>query len=690
MHANECICTLGETTYTYAVDRLGNALVTKCDTSNREIRIPLQLDGHDVTGLGDSSFAKLYNVTSITCPDGVRTMGQHAFEQCRSLKSIVFPASLESFDSGWIAGCNSLNDIVLPGGASSISKGLFGSHSIRRLHIGPGTRDLEIPRAQPLELEELVVDPDSLWLATDGVGLYSYDYDVLFAIVKSCESYRVADGCTRISPYAFAYRKQLKTVELPDSIQEIGDLAFLDSGITSFRAPASLRTIGNRAFMSCASLSEVLLNEGLRVIGEAAFARTDLAQVIAVPSTVENLGASVAGFPEELEEGKTTVCLQDDNDALFMDDASLVYQRTPQGLVLSDASCFNGTQAIIDSRTVRIGPAAFKNHRFVRHVVIPEGVTRIDDSAFANCMRLTRVDLPSSLEVMGDFAFFGSSISDVSIPARCENIGQRALDTTARRDTLVKGQLRHITRSIMKSAHVAQDNPAYYVKNGLLCRRLENDEAEAVLYVGPDIDVVIPDEVTRIGEYAFSGVTGVESLYLHDHVRSVGTAGLFPTVAFDRITIELAHPVDGHDTVDIELLRDESGMRIIRSALYRDVDAQLLLESHDATVPHYIDHFDRFRVMLDRLSDPIFLADWARASFERALRNNPRHACMVLANHDYVKGIDQLVALGFADSEDIREVVDSLAGSVRSVSSVARLLELKHQHFAGSTPSFEL
>ena len=66
---------------------------------------------------------------------------------------------------------------------------------------------------------------------------------------------------------AFADSSDLKVVQLPDSVEEIGLDAFRQTGVENFVAPKSLRIIRQSAFQGCASLRHVELNEGLEVLG---------------------------------------------------------------------------------------------------------------------------------------------------------------------------------------------------------------------------------------------------------------------------------------------------------------------------------------------------------------------------------------------------------------------------------------
>lgn len=82
-------------------------------------------------------------------------------------------------------------------------------------------------------------------------------------------------------------------VAIPETYQEqpvtaIGDLAFCEHGLTSVTIPSSVKTIGNFAFNSCASLSEVTMSEVLS-IGDFAFKGTVLTSLV-LPDSLTTIG----------------------------------------------------------------------------------------------------------------------------------------------------------------------------------------------------------------------------------------------------------------------------------------------------------------------------------------------------------------------------------------------------------------
>lgn len=70
-----------------------------------------------------------------------------------------------------------------------------------------------------------------------------------------------------IEKSAFHYCASLRSVELPNGLEEIGLWAFASSGLESITMPPSVRTIHQGAFYCCSRLKKAALNEGLEVLG---------------------------------------------------------------------------------------------------------------------------------------------------------------------------------------------------------------------------------------------------------------------------------------------------------------------------------------------------------------------------------------------------------------------------------------
>ena len=67
-----------------------------------------------------SAFSGCANLTNITIPDGVTSIGNHAFYDCANLTSIAIPYSVTSIGDYAFYGCKNLTSITIPDGVTSI------------------------------------------------------------------------------------------------------------------------------------------------------------------------------------------------------------------------------------------------------------------------------------------------------------------------------------------------------------------------------------------------------------------------------------------------------------------------------------------------------------------------------------------------------------------------------------------
>ena len=91
----------------------------------------------------------------------------------------------------------------------------------------------------------------------------------------------------------------LASIDIPDSVCEIEENAFRCTGMTSFRFPAALRTIGPYAFANT-KLAQAELPEQLASLGKRAFFECPLRE-IRIPAGVETLTAGLFEDCRQLE-----------------------------------------------------------------------------------------------------------------------------------------------------------------------------------------------------------------------------------------------------------------------------------------------------------------------------------------------------------------------------------------------------
>lgn len=87
-----------------------------------------------VTSIGDYAFSNCSSLTSITLPDGLTSIGNNAFWGCSSLTSITLPDGLTSIGNSAFRLCTSLNSVVVPNSVTHIGNDAF-SHCMNLKHI---------------------------------------------------------------------------------------------------------------------------------------------------------------------------------------------------------------------------------------------------------------------------------------------------------------------------------------------------------------------------------------------------------------------------------------------------------------------------------------------------------------------------------------------------------------------------
>ena len=157
----------------------------------------------------------------------------------------------------------------------------------------------------------------------------TYSENQLWDVVKSSNQYKVLEGTIAIHRSAFycdykyrakghcgqeqienillpqsliaighkAFRYNIfKNIELPDSVQYIGDEAFMDCDnweCERLSLPMDLRFMGTRAFRNCCKIKAVVFNENIKVIHSMAFQNCTSLEWAYIPNTVEEIGSDI-------------------------------------------------------------------------------------------------------------------------------------------------------------------------------------------------------------------------------------------------------------------------------------------------------------------------------------------------------------------------------------------------------------
>ena len=214
------------------------------------IDIPAEIDGVKVRSVADWALQYKQNVTRITLPEGLETIGQGAFRAC-PISVIEIPDSVKSIGNYAFVNCEELESIVIGDGVESI-----GEYSIKDLpkltsvKLGKSLKTIGDGCFQNLESLKKLVVPGSL----KNIGAYCFRNN------DALETLTFEDGAKgrEIPDWSLTGNPALKTLSFGEGFEKLGQgTARSSESLTTLRLPASLKSIGNYSFRFCSRLEDV-------------------------------------------------------------------------------------------------------------------------------------------------------------------------------------------------------------------------------------------------------------------------------------------------------------------------------------------------------------------------------------------------------------------------------------------------
>ena len=256
-------------------------------------------------------------------------------------------------------------------------------------------------------------------------------------------------------------------------VTRISENAFRENkNIESISIPETVTDIGTWAFYACNSLAAVHLPEGLTQIAQSLFSGCSHLVSVNIPSSVSTIDCYA-----------------------FNGCSSLTSLNLPAGLSFIGRYAFNGTPwyaALYDEAPdglFYIGSQLFgyKGDKPTGELVIKNGTTCIGFNALSGCDGITSISIPSSIAYIDKDAFYGcTSLTAVHIT-----------DLAAWCGIDFEEEFRSSSNPLSKAHHLY----------------LNGEEV---------IDLVIPEGVTSISDYAFDYCTDLNSVTIPNGVTKIG------------------------------------------------------------------------------------------------------------------------------------------------------------------------
>ncbi|HFI0577647.1 TPA: leucine-rich repeat protein [Streptococcus suis] len=348
-------------------------------------------------------------LSQVSLPEKLKEIGASAFSGT-PLTSISFPASLEKIGDDAFSR-TSLEEVTIPKTIKELGSGVFSSIStLKQAHVAKDFVGGEATFSGSSILEKVTFEEGrtaipSEFLANTGVKevILSKELKVIGSgAFRSTHNLKEIDfgdkleelgsgafefsGLTQVTlpnslPYlsyrVFADSTSLQSVRLPETLTTIPEEAFKNTGLLSLNLPSSVTRIERAAFAN-AKISTIDFSTGLETIGDGAFSGNRF-EKLELPKSLKELGYSA---------------FSDNNNLTFLYiNSDLEHARYGY---YYEATPFKHSNYSSDTKSL--------------YVEFKDGVTKIPAYLFAGAKQVIRVDLPEGLKEIGGSAFHGTSI----------------------------------------------------------------------------------------------------------------------------------------------------------------------------------------------------------------------------------------------------------------------------------------
>lgn len=360
-----------------------------------------------MTKLPANIFAHCTGIEEIVIPDTMTIIEDYAFWDCANLKDIQIGASITQIGKNAFKGCVSLTNIEIPDSVTELGEGAFENCSrLSSVKLSKGLTTICRYAFKNCKLLEAIEIPKSL------ENIKRENSWVIDGIFNDCESLKTVtfeEGRTRIPKDLFAYCTGIEELVLPDTVSVIDEYAFY----------------------RCTNLKQIKLPTGATEIGKGAFQGACALTGIELPDSVERIGTDVFYDCTSIAAVKLSDHIQEIPSKTFYNCTSLLSIEIPDQVTIIQNAAFEGsglTELTVPENVTKIADSAFaqcmslgkitfsqalqeieqnafKNNDALTELVIPEGVVSIGRNAFQDCDLLERVLLSDSVEILGEYAF---------------------------------------------------------------------------------------------------------------------------------------------------------------------------------------------------------------------------------------------------------------------------------------------
>ncbi len=351
----------------------------------------------------------------------------------------------------------------------------------------------------------------------------------------------------------FDYWSNIKTLEIPASINKIGENAFRENrSLTNIniRNQSTDVEIGEGAFAECIQLTSATLPSKLTKISDGMFSECKELTSITLPTTVTSIGGGAFSECTSLTSVNGIEQVTEIGNFAFYNCYYLSGITLNSGLnTLGDfafAYCKNMTGTITIPNAITGINGTFIGCKKLTGINFGSGVTTLSEFAFSDCENLTSIYIPQNLTNIDAGAFYGcKGIESITVSAsnNAYKVEGNCLMTKTGKVLLlacnnsvipddIKGIGDYACANCDEMVSFTGKTDLEYIGAGAFsgCSKLTN----VVLYenlteIKDDafanctslVEIKLPDNVSKLGKSVFSGCTNLEKVTLSDNLIAI-------------------------------------------------------------------------------------------------------------------------------------------------------------------------
>lgn len=494
-------------------------------------------------------------IEEIVLPDSIEIIGENAFGtyiDIPCLRKVVFPQKVKNLKIGdhAFSSCP-IKELTLPEGLTELGKSSFSGVDIRTLTIPSTVKSIPYYCFCECRNLESVTLPEGI----EYIGMCAFSDTKLQSFVIPSTIKEIDKSPFSASPLKditipaslthwpdqFLYGTEIESISIPESVVEIGDECFRGcQNLKSITIPPTVKIVGEDIAMECNSLTTLTIPSSLEVLegdqhipetAQFIIAGNDnkvrLENGMLINDRGEN-GCWLLSIPDDaVVDGKFTV-----PEGITALGNNLLKEKPVEDLVNAGNIEYLGDYALSSTninnidmpRLKGLGEGAFSDCSYLTSITLPEGLKEIPTACFYNCHDLETVILPTTLEVIGYYAFYITGINHISLHEGLKEIKYGAFAHTFIEQVEVPStcSIFHFNNSDVKTVKLPEGITTIPGSSFYACGALDN--------------INLPSTIRSIEEKAFAGCTSLKEITLPEGLKTLGV-GAFSLSGLTSIVI---------------------------------------------------------------------------------------------------------------------------------------------------------